>query len=218
MNVVRRTILERVLGRLSRLRIDVPHYLVQLPRIILYRGLSDCRRVNGRLLRIQPVLLAGRGRMSFGKEVVLGVRPSPGLYSTYSHIEARTTDASVDIGDDVWINNNACLMSEGPGIRIGAGCRIGPNFTCIDSDFHEIPLGASAPIRMSAVMIGARVFVGSNVTILRGVSIGDGCVIAAGAVVSRSMPPWSLVAGNPARLVRSLTPTGIGSATGAQTP
>ncbi|WP_298885726.1 acyltransferase [uncultured Bradyrhizobium sp.] len=54
------------------------------------------------------------------------------------------------------------------------------------------------------VLIGSNVWVGSNAVILPGVTIGDGSVIAAGAVVTRDVAPRTLVAGVPARFVRTL--------------
>lgn len=51
--------------------------------------------------------------------------------------------------------------------------------------------------------IGANCFIGSHSIILPGVQIGDNCIIGAGAVVTRDVPPCSMVAGNPARVIRS---------------
>ena len=57
----------------------------------------------------------------------------------------------------------------------------------------------SAPIR-----IEDKVWIGMDVLILKGVTIGEGSVVAARSVVTKSIPPYSLVAGNPARVVKSL--------------
>jgi acetyltransferase-like isoleucine patch superfamily enzyme len=51
------------------------------------------------------------------------------------------------------------------------------------------------------VMIGSRAWIGYRAIILPGVTIGEGAVVAAGAVVSRDVPPYTVVAGNPARAI-----------------
>jgi maltose O-acetyltransferase len=53
------------------------------------------------------------------------------------------------------------------------------------------------------IRIGRRCFIGGGSMILPGVTIGDGCIVAAGAVVFDDIPPHSIVAGNPARVIRS---------------
>lgn len=53
------------------------------------------------------------------------------------------------------------------------------------------------------VIIEDNVWIGSRVTILPGVTIGTGCIIGASAVVTKSMPPFSVVAGNPAKVVKN---------------
>ena len=58
---------------------------------------------------------------------------------------------------------------------------------------------AAKPIR-----IGSGVWIGGGAIVLPGVTIGDGCVVGAGSVVTRDLPPGTLAAGNPARIVRSL--------------
>ena len=58
--------------------------------------------------------------------------------------------------------------------------------------------------RLAPVSVGARVFIGTYAVVLPGVSIGDDAVIAAGSVVTRDVPDGTVVAGNPARVVRSL--------------
>lgn len=86
-------------------------------------------------------------------------------------------------------------------IRIGDGCLIGPNVVIRDADDHEI-LPAGSGMTVGEVHIGDRVWIGTNVIILKGVTIGTDSVIAAGSVVTRDVPPNTLVAGVPARPVR----------------
>jgi maltose O-acetyltransferase len=54
---------------------------------------------------------------------------------------------------------------------------------------------------LAPVVIEDRVFVGANATILGGVTLGEGCVVGAGAVVGKSVPPYAIVTGNPAKVV-----------------
>jgi acetyltransferase-like isoleucine patch superfamily enzyme len=53
------------------------------------------------------------------------------------------------------------------------------------------------------VVIGSNIFIGAGALILGGVTIGDNCIVGANAVVSKDVPPGSVVAGNPARVVKS---------------
>jgi len=54
------------------------------------------------------------------------------------------------------------------------------------------------------VTIGDDCWIGGHVTILPGVTIGEGCTIGAGSIVSRSIPPWSVAIGSPARVVKKV--------------
>lgn len=58
------------------------------------------------------------------------------------------------------------------------------------------------PVAKGNIVIGNDVWIGADVTIMSGVTIGDGAVVGAQAVVAKSVPPYGVVVGNPARLVR----------------
>ena len=59
------------------------------------------------------------------------------------------------------------------------------------------------------VIIGSDVWIGSNATIMSGVTIGDGAIVAAGAIVTKSVDPYAIVGGNPAKLIRYRFPQNI---------
>jgi acetyltransferase-like isoleucine patch superfamily enzyme len=181
---------------------------LQRLRILKYRALSTCRRVDGAAVVLQPVLMLGNGSIRLGDGVEFGWPTSKGFHNGYCHLEAAAPSASIEIGDDVQINNNAFIKSEGPGIRIGPRALLGSEVTIYDSDFHDLRPGrrrGGSP-RMAAVELGEDVFVGDRVLILKGVEIGAHSVIGAGSVVTKSIPAGVIAAGNPARVIGALEP------------
>jgi acetyltransferase-like isoleucine patch superfamily enzyme len=183
--------------------------LVQRPRILKYRALSDCRRVSGSPIVLQPVLLLGYGAIVLGGDVEFGWPTSTSFYTGYCHLEATRPDSAIEIGDAVQINNNAFIKSEGPGIRIGARALLGSEVTIYDSDFHDLRPNhrRDGRPRMASVELAEDVFIGDRVLILKGVRIGAHSVIGAGSVVTSSIPEGVIAAGNPARVIRALSDT-----------
>lgn len=87
-------------------------------------------------------------------------------------------------------------------IEIGEGCAISDNVCIADSDSHSINGERN---RVSApVIIGDHVWIGKNVTVLKGVTIGSGAVVGAGSVVTKDVPSNTVVAGNPARPIKTI--------------
>ena len=119
---------------------------------------------------------------------------------------------------DFTLLNGALIMAEDK-IEIGSHCLISWNIGIADSDFHPlepaqrlIDAQALAPffkgrparpkLKTAPVIIADNVWIGMNATILKGVSIGENSVVAAGSVVTKSVPPNVIVAGNPAIVVK----------------
>jgi acetyltransferase-like isoleucine patch superfamily enzyme len=178
----------------------------QLFRVVLFKLLSSCR-LDGDPVRLQPLLASGLGRISFTGRVVIGYYPSPGFLSSYAHIEARGAQAEITIEDGTKINNNFCAVAEHTTIKIGKNCLIGTNVEILDSDFHGLEVSErnqSKPEWARAVQVMDNVFIGSNAKIMKGVTIGEGALVANSAVVTKDVPAFSIVAGNPASVIKML--------------
>ncbi|NTW02830.1 MAG: acyltransferase [Oscillochloris sp.] len=111
----------------------------------------------------------------------------------------------VTIGDNSAIGAFSFLGGQG-GIRIGQNVIMGPRVS-IHSENHRYD-DLSKPIRLQGesrvgVLIGDDCWIGTGVIILDGVQVGKGCVIAAGSVVTHNVSDNSIVAGVPARVIRS---------------
>ena len=111
------------------------------------------------------------------------------------------------IGANTYINNNFSICAEKSNITIGARCMIGPKFVAMSSDGHGLSIkkrNGIENIKSADIIIGDDCFIGANVILLKGVNLGSGCVVAAGSVVTHSFEADSLIAGNPAKLVRKI--------------
>lgn len=174
-------------------------------RRLKYSWLSDLRPTGHRPDLISPVLFSGNGQIIIGENVQFGYQQSPLFYSHYSYLEAREKISRIEIGNNVIINNNFSAVSNS-GIEIQDNCVIGVNVSIVDSDFHHLEAEKRNDTNPPAepVIIGKNVFIGSNVTILKGVTIGNNSVIGSGSILSKSFPDNVIVAGNPAKVVRTL--------------
>jgi maltose O-acetyltransferase len=110
------------------------------------------------------------------------------------------------IGGDTWLSPGVITHTHiDVQILIGERCDIGPGVEFIPGS-HKIGNGSRRAGSGTAkpITIGNGCWIGANSIILGGVYIGEGCIVAAGAVVTRDIPPNSLVAGVPARVKRQL--------------
>jgi acetyltransferase-like isoleucine patch superfamily enzyme len=113
--------------------------------------------------------------------------------------------SGITIGDRTGIGARAFLAGQG-GIAIGNDVITGPNIQIFSENhnFSNLELTIKEQgVTKQAVVIGNNCWLGGSITILAGVTIGDGCIIAAGSVVTKSVPANSIVAGVPAKVVKS---------------
>jgi acetyltransferase-like isoleucine patch superfamily enzyme len=108
---------------------------------------------------------------------------------------------NLTIGRNVFINMG-CRFQDTGGITIGDGTLIGHGTTLTTLNHHVDP-ARRADMLPAPIKIGRKVWLGAGVTVVPGVAIGDGAIVGAGAVVTKDVEPDSIVAGVPAKLIRS---------------
>lgn len=116
--------------------------------------------------------------------------------------------SSISLGNDVYIGPNAFFSATESFITIGDKVLFGPNVTIMGGDHNIRPVGQymydvkhKEPDDDLPVIIQNDVWIGTGAIILKGVTIGMGAVVAAGAVVTKDVPPFSIVGGVPAKVI-----------------
>lgn len=196
----------RPIKHLRRFIKKVFYIIFQSSRHLKYYFLSENNNIVGSAHIYQPSLFNGKGKIAFGKNVKIGGKSSNGFFTGYCYFDARDEYSSIEIHDNVHINNNCSLISNMSSIEICSNTLIGANVSISDSDFHSLdPQKRLSDDGVSKkVFIDENVFIGSNVTILKGVSIGKNSVVANSSVVTKMFPENVIIAGNPAKIIRSL--------------
>jgi len=129
------------------------------------------------------------------------------FYPTNSYIFYKT----IEVGNDVYIGPGAMLLARDSSIIIEDKSMLGPNVSIIGGNHSSHIIGKyvfdykvtdKRATDDQPVIIKTDVWVGSGCTILKGVTVGRGAIIAAGAVVSKDVPPYSIVGGAPAKVLK----------------
>jgi len=115
--------------------------------------------------------------------------------------------SEIEIGDDVTMAWGIVLYDH-DSHSVDWCYRMKDNNQCyhdyVTSNGNNIVNKDWSHVKTKKIKIESKVWMGFDVTVLKGVTIGEGSVIAAKSVVTRDVPPWSLAAGNPARIVKKL--------------
>lgn len=129
-----------------------------------------------------------------GYKVDDGFRLFPPVYTDFGK--------NIKIGKDVFVNSGCCFQDQG-GVTLGDGCLVGHNVVFATLDHDKRP-GRRGDMTAAPIVVGKDVWIGAHATVLKGVTIGDGAIVAAGAVVTRDVPPNTIAAGVPARVVKTI--------------
>lgn len=119
---------------------------------------------------------------------------SPSYISNYSNI---------CLGTQVYINHGLVALSYAE-ISIGDYTMLGPGVMLLTSG-HDPALSGknfSASRIISPIKVGKNCWIGAGAIVVPGITIGDGAIVGAGSVVIKDVPPWTIVAGNPARILK----------------
>ncbi|WP_437981069.1 acyltransferase [Sorangium sp. So ce117] len=150
--------------------------------------------------------ITGRGDIILGDNVVLDGK-------TDFIFAARFCDRpTLRIGDNTGIGHG-CRIVVGKSVTIGKHCMIAAGVFILDSSGHPSDPEARrrglppSDAEVRPVVIEDNVWLGTRSTIFPGVTVGEGSVVSAGSIVMADVPPYTVVAGNPARRVASLRTT-----------
>lgn len=129
-----------------------------------------------------------------GKQISQSFRLFPPFYTDFGK--------NITIGKNVFINSGCHFQDQG-GIEIGDGTLIGHNVVLATIN-HDLYPQNNRKNHYSPIKIGSNVWIGSNATVLPGVTIGEWAVVAAGAVVTKDVPPFTVVGGVPAKVIKAI--------------
>jgi acetyltransferase-like isoleucine patch superfamily enzyme len=157
--------------------------------------LRKCQKVGAMVTVSKKPLLVNKGYIELGDSVR--------VWSTINRAKIFVEKGGVlKVGENSRINGAHISVSQR--MEIGKNVRIAPYVIIIDDDYHDIQDHFAETSKKGNIVIEDDVWLAMSCKILKGVRIGKGSVVATGAVVTKDVPPYTVVAGVPAKVIKNI--------------
>jgi maltose O-acetyltransferase len=137
------------------------------------------------------------------EEIIQQLFGSVGVNPSIEHNFHCDLGYNIHVGDNFYAGYN-CTILDMAEVRIGDNCMIGPNVGLYTAGHSIEPKDRNKSGYAIPIKIGNDVWIGGSCVILPGITIGDNSIIAAGSVVTKDVPTNSIVAGNPAKILKNI--------------
>ena len=173
-------------------------------KIYYERGTEELKLKNIRAHRLIQEFNTSDVEDSKKKEkIIKKLFGSVGVSPSIEHNFHCDLGYNIYVGDNFYAGYN-CTILDMAEVKIGHNCMIGPNVGIYTAGHSIEPKNRNKSGFGIPITIGNDVWVGGSCVILAGVTIGDNSIVAAGSVVTKDVPANTIVAGNPAKVLKSI--------------
>ncbi|MEH7748656.1 sugar O-acetyltransferase [Neobacillus drentensis] len=173
-------------------------------KIYYERGTQELRMKNLRAHKLVQEFNNCAIEVSLKKEKIINeLFGTVGVNPSIEHNFHCDLGYNIHVGNHFYAGYNFTILDMAE-VRIGDNCMIGPNVGLYTAGHSIEPKDRNKSGYAIPITIGNDVWIGGSCVILPGITIGDNSIIAAGSVVTKDVPTNSIVAGNPAKIMRNI--------------